>query len=56
LDALINVELITTLLEDFARPRLLTAEERSTFLRDYFTDSGWGPITDLPTPNGTYVP
>jgi len=53
---LINVELITTLLEDFARPRLLTADERSTFLRDYFTDSGWGPITDLPTPNGTYVP
>ena len=53
---LVSVELITTLLEDFARPRIMTAEERSAFLREYFTDSGWTPITDLPTPNGTYVP
>ncbi|MEP7135128.1 MAG: CapA family protein [Chloroflexota bacterium] len=50
---LISVELITTLLEDFARPRLMTAEERSAFLQEYLTDSGWTPITDLPTPNGS---
>jgi len=53
---LISVELITTLLEDFSRPRLMTADERSTFLQEYFTDSGWTPITDLPTQNGTSVP
>jgi poly-gamma-glutamate synthesis protein (capsule biosynthesis protein) len=53
---LISVELTTTLLEDFARPRLMTTEERSTFLLEYFTASGWTPITDLPTPNGTSVP
>jgi len=41
---LISVELVTTLLEDFSRPRLMTAEERSAFLRDYFSDSGWTPI------------
>ena len=52
---LISVELVTTLLEDFARPRLMTAEERSAFLQEYFTDSGWTPITDLPTPN-TSIP
>ncbi len=53
---LISVELTTTLLEDFARPRLMTAEERSAFLQEYFSASGWAPITDLPTPNGTSVP
>jgi len=53
---LISVELITTLLEDFARPRIMTADERSAFLREYFTDSGWTPMTDLPTQNGTSVP
>jgi poly-gamma-glutamate synthesis protein (capsule biosynthesis protein) len=46
---LISVELITTLLEDFARPRIMTADERSAFLQEYFFDSGW-------TPNGTSVP
>jgi len=53
---LISVELITTLLEDFARPRMMTTEERSAFLQEYFADSGWQPITDLPTLNGTSVP
>jgi len=52
---LVSVELITTLLEDFARPRIMTLEERSAFLQEYFTDSGWLPITDLPTP-GTSAP
>jgi len=46
---LISVELITTLLEDFARPRLMTTDERSAFLQEYFLDSGWPP-------NGTSVP
>lgn len=53
---LISVELTTTLLEDFARPRMMTAEERSAFLQEYFSASGWAPITDLPTPHGTSVP
>ena len=53
---LISVELTTTLLEDFARPRIMTAEERSIFLQEYFSASGWAPITDLPTPHGTSVP
>jgi hypothetical protein len=50
------VELTTTLLEDYARPRMMTLEERSAFLQEYFSESGWQPITDLPTPNGTSVP
>jgi hypothetical protein len=53
---LVSVELTTTLLEDFARPRLMTPEERAAFLSEYFTESGWQPITDLPAPNGTSVP
>jgi len=43
---LISIELITTLLEDFSRPRLMTADERSAFLQEYFTDSGWSPLAD----------
>ena len=53
---LISVELLTNMLEDFSRPRMMTPEERSAFLFEYFTESGWLPITDLPTPNGTSVP
>ena len=55
---LISLELITTLLEDFARPRMMTAEERSAFLQEYFTDSGWTPLVDGLEPNtsGTSVP
>src|SRR5258706_2085002 len=53
---LISVELIATLLEDFARPRIMTSDERSAFLQEYFTDSGWTPITDLSAPTGTSVP
>ena len=47
---LISVELFTTLLEDFSRPRMMTQAERSAFLQEYFTDSGWTPITDLSAP------
>jgi len=53
---LVSVELLTNMLEDFSRPRMMTAEERSAFLQEYFTESGWQPITDLPAPNGTSVP
>ena len=53
---LTSVELITTILEDFSRPRIMTPDERSAFLQEYFSDSGWTPITDLPTPIGTSVP
>ncbi len=37
----IGVELITTMLEDWSRPRLMTAEERRLFLSDLFAASGW---------------
>jgi len=53
---LISVELLTNMLEDFARPRPMTPEERAAFLQEYFSESGWLPITDLPAPNGTSVP
>jgi poly-gamma-glutamate synthesis protein (capsule biosynthesis protein) len=53
---LISVELITTLLEDFSRPRTMTPDERSAFLQEYFSDSGWPPITDLSASTGTSVP
>lgn len=45
---LISVELITTLLEDFSRPRLMTAQERADFLQEYFAASGWTPVLDSP--------
>jgi len=41
---LISVELFTTLLEDFSRPRFMTEPERAEFLNAYFIDSGWSPI------------
>ena len=33
---LLNVQLITALLEDYSRPRLMTEDERAEFLRDVF--------------------
>jgi poly-gamma-glutamate synthesis protein (capsule biosynthesis protein) len=38
----LGVELITTFLEDYARPRYMTPAERNKFLLEYFTKSGWG--------------
>jgi len=35
------VELITTFLEDYARPRFMKPDERIKFLTDYFNNSGW---------------
>lgn len=38
---LISVELITGLIENYARPRLMTAEERAELLQAVFEGSGW---------------
>ncbi len=37
----ISTELITTMLEDAARPRLMTSEERANLLEKAFTAAGW---------------
>jgi len=37
----ISTELLTAVLEDYARPRPMTEAERSVFLRDAFRASGW---------------
>ncbi len=37
----LGVELITTWLTDFARPRYMTEAERVKFLTEYFAKSGW---------------
>lgn len=38
----LGVELITTFLEDYSRPRYMTETERANFLTEYFIKSGWG--------------
>jgi poly-gamma-glutamate synthesis protein (capsule biosynthesis protein) len=47
---LISVELVTALLEDYSRPRLMNEDERAAFLQDYFHYSGWMPFIPTPTP------
>jgi len=47
---LVSVELITGLLEDYSRPRMMNEEERTGFLQEYFYYSGWAPLTSTPTP------
>jgi poly-gamma-glutamate synthesis protein (capsule biosynthesis protein) len=37
----IGTELLTAELEDYARPRPMTPEERAAFLAKYFAASGW---------------
>ena len=49
----ISAELITAMLEDYARPRLMTEQERSGFLQEYFYYSGWTPLDPTPTPTIT---
>jgi hypothetical protein len=49
----ISVELLTTMLVDYARPRLMTANERASFLNEYFHHSGWGEIIPTPVPQPT---
>jgi poly-gamma-glutamate synthesis protein (capsule biosynthesis protein) len=50
---LISVELIPAMIEDYARPRLMTEQERSGFLQEYFFYSGWIPFNATPTPTVT---
>jgi poly-gamma-glutamate synthesis protein (capsule biosynthesis protein) len=38
---LLSTELLTAMLEDYAKPRPMTEEERITFLEELFTASGW---------------
>ncbi|GAB4483981.1 MAG: hypothetical protein OHK0031_07810 [Anaerolineales bacterium] len=37
----IGTELLTAMLEDYARPRPMTSDERAAFLEEYFAASGW---------------
>lgn len=50
---LISIELITAMVEDYARPRLMTEQERPGFLQEYFFYSGWIPFSPTPTPTVT---
>lgn len=38
---LVSMQLVTTMLEDYARPRLMTGRERVKLLEDTFRASGW---------------
>jgi poly-gamma-glutamate synthesis protein (capsule biosynthesis protein) len=51
---LISIELITAMLEDYSRPRLMTEFERTGFLQEYFNYSGWTSFG--PTPTATITP
>ena len=51
---LISVELITAMLEDYSRPRIMDEDERTDFLQDYFYYSGW--MDPTPTPMPTITP
>jgi len=50
---LLSIELFTTKLEDYSRPRPMTDPERSAFLSDMFFQSGWIPLTPTATPQPT---
>jgi len=50
---LVSVELITGMLEDYSRPRIMSEEERAGFLREYFSYSGWTSFPPTPTPTIT---
>jgi poly-gamma-glutamate synthesis protein (capsule biosynthesis protein) len=49
----ISTELITAMLEDYARPRLMTGQERARFLAEYFEVSGWTALDPTGTPTIT---
>ena len=49
----ISTELLTAMLEDYARPRPMTPNERAAFLTDYFGYSGWLPLIPTPAPAQT---
>jgi poly-gamma-glutamate synthesis protein (capsule biosynthesis protein) len=46
----IGTELLTAMLEDYARPRPMTPDERAFFLKTYFGYSGWLPLVPTPAP------
>ena len=54
----LGVELLTSILEDYARPRPMTEAERTSFLSDYFYHSGFIPLapTIIPQPTVTLTP
>ena len=49
----IGTELLTAMLEDYARPRPMTADERAALLTAYFGYSGWLPLVPTPAPEQT---
>jgi len=49
----ISTELLTAMLEDYARPRPMTPDERAAFLSAYFGYSGWLPLIPTPAPEQT---
>jgi poly-gamma-glutamate synthesis protein (capsule biosynthesis protein) len=49
----LGVELLTAMLEDFARPRPMNEREREAFLLDYFYFSGFTPFSPTPLPQPT---
>jgi hypothetical protein len=49
----ISTELLTSMLEDYARPCPMTSDERAGFLQEYFFKSGWIPFIPTPTPQPT---
>lgn len=49
----LGTELLTAMLEDYARPRPMTPEERAAILQAYFAYSGWLPLVPTPAPAKT---
>ncbi len=49
----LGTEFLTAMLEDYSRPRPMTAEERAAFLKEYFGYSGWLPLIPTPAPEQT---
>ena len=54
----LGVELLTAMLEDFSRPRPMNERERTQFLSEYFSYSGWTELlaTPIPEPTVTLTP
>lgn len=49
----ISTELLTALLEDYARPSPMTPDQRAAILTAYFAYSGWLPLIPTPAPEQT---
>ena len=49
----LGVEVLTAILMDYSRPQWMNAEQRRSFLSDYFYASGWIPFVPTPTPAPT---